>query len=322
VGLITYGNDLIEIFSSIPDMMIVNLETSLTTSNDYARWKGIHYKAHPLNVQSLKVLGEDSVVTLANNHVLDWGENGLKETIDTLKRVDMKYTGAGYTLEEAMKPSLSRIKNVNVAVVAIGLPSAGVPEQWMAGTNKCGVYVQEEASLPIAKGVMEDFQKYIHDNDEGTIKIVSVHMGPNWNWGISDGWRDFTHALIDHGADFVVVHSSHHVKGIEVYKNKMISYGLGDFLNDYEGITSQGYEAYRQDLTCLYLPKIQLNGELRSIDIIPCQIKNLKVQRATNQDDIEWLRSTLTREGKTVGTSCEKVQDVAGNTNLRIIWKT
>ncbi len=101
----------------------------------------------------------------------------------------------------------------------------------------------------------------------------------------------------------------------------MISYGLGDFLNDYEGITGQGYEIYRQDLTCLYLPRIKkMTGELLSIDVIPCQIKNLKVQRAKNQSDINWIRDILSREGKELGTSCEEVKDPSGNTNLRITW--
>lgn len=88
------------------------------------------------------------------------------------------------------------------------------------------------------------------------------------------------------------------------------------------GITGQGYEAYRQDLTCLYLPKINLDGTLKSIDIIPCSIKNLKVQRATNQEDIAWIREALSREGKALGTSCKEVKDSHGNTNLYITWES
>lgn len=227
--------DLIGTFKSIPDMMIVNLETTLTTSNDYAKGKGINYRAHPSNVESLRAFGENSIVTLANNHVLDWGDSGLKETIMTLDEAQIKHAGAGYTIDDAMKPATSTINNKQIAVVAVGLPSAGVPMQWSANKKKSGVYVKEHESLSTAEDIMKAFNEYA---DSDSIKIVSIHMGPNWNAAVPINWRNFTHSLIDHGADVVVAHSSHHVKGIEVYKNKFISYGLGDFLNDYEGIVT------------------------------------------------------------------------------------
>jgi poly-gamma-glutamate capsule biosynthesis protein CapA/YwtB (metallophosphatase superfamily) len=225
--------DLVETFNTIPDIMIINLETSLTTSNDYAKGKGINYRAHPLNVASLKILGLNSIVTLANNHVLDWGVSGLKETIKTLNEAQIKHAGAGNSFDEATRPVAVEIKGKNIAVVAVGLPSAGVPMQWRASNGKSGVYVKDYESSSNARDLMNAFNKAVGDE---VIKIVSCHMGPNWHLGIPEDWRRFAHTLIDHGADFVVAHSSHHVKGIEVYRNKMISYGLGDFLNDYEGM--------------------------------------------------------------------------------------
>lgn len=312
-----WGGDLMTLFR-IPDVMVANLETALTTSNDYAKCKGINYRAHPSNVESLRAFGPDCIVTLANNHVLDWGIKGLKQTILTLDEAQIKHTGAGCSINDAMTPASATVKNMKVSVVAAGLPSAGVPKQWKAEERKCGVFYIEDSKPTNAKEIIECFQKF--DTHEDMIKVVSLHMGPNWNDEIPDAWRDFAHVLIDFGVDVVVVHSSHHVKGIEVYRNKMISYGLGDFLNDYEGITGQGYESYRQDLTCLYLPRLKSNGELEQIDIIPCQIKHLKVQRTTNRNDIEWICATLSREGKKLGTCCEIVTDQQNNINLRIKW--
>ncbi len=309
--------DLIKTFQNVPDIMISNLETALTTSNDFAKWKGINYRAHPLNVQSLKAFGSGSIVTLANNHVLDWGVDGLKETIATLDQANIPHAGAGLSIYGAKAPASSMVKNRKVSVIAVGLPSAGVPEQWMAGETKCGVNFVDDATPSNARKIMKSFQEA---HCESSIKVVSLHMGPNWNDKIPNTWRIFAHTFIDNGADIVVAHSSHHVKGLEVYKNKMISYGLGDFLNDYEGITGQGYEAHRQDLTCLYLPRIRSNGEVEEIEIIPCQIKHLKVQRATNPDDIKWICSTLSKEGRKLGTLCEMVQDHKGRVNLRIKW--
>ncbi len=164
--------DLIETFDSLPDAMVVNLETSLTVCNDYAKGKGINYRAHPSNVKSLKALGINCVVTLANNHVLDWGQGGLEETLETLKRANIHYAGAGYTIDEAMKPSVSTVNNMKVAVVAVGIPSAGVPIEWRADKD-CGVYVEEEASPSIAKTIMKRFRE---STDGETLRIVSVHM--------------------------------------------------------------------------------------------------------------------------------------------------
>ena len=122
----------------------------------------------------------------------------------------------------------------------------------------------------------------------------------------------------------MIGHSSHHVKGIEVYKNKFIAYGLGDFLNDYEGIVGQGYEDYRHDLAAFYTLSIELNQggptTLVNVDIIPCKIQHLKVQRATDSSDIAWLQSAFNKEGKDLRTSCEIKKKTDGSTTLGLNW--
>eukprot|EP01083_Nonionella_stella_P105142 302272_1 len=100
----------------------------------------------------------------------------------------------------------------------------------------------------------------------------------------------------------------------------MIAYGLGDFLNDYEGIVGQGYEDFRNDLSCLYLPMLKDNGDVVGIDIVPCKIKHLKVQRAMDSRDVEWICSVFRKEGEILGTSCAIWKDDSGNKNLRILW--
>jgi len=322
------------------DCLVFNLETSLTTSEDWAPYKGINYRAHPKNVGALKVAGAD-IVTLANNHVLDWGEVGLEETLDTLKAAGIFYAGAGRNEKEATRPVVFEVpqrpaRNGNddvasayVKVLAAGFPSAGVPESWRATSKQCGINFERVADKDVANKILSDLRKVLpsptvppESGDDHAISIVSLHWGPNWGWGTPKEWRKFAHELVDGGVDIVVGHSSHHVKGIEVYKGKMIAYGLGDFLNDYEGIIGQGYENYRNDLSCLYLPRVNIvSKKVEAIDIIPCKIKHLRVQRTKNPSDIEWLRSTLSREGKQLGTTCETVVDAStGHVNLRLHW--
>ena len=325
--------DLIEDLKS-PDALIVNLETSLTRSNNWDQNKGIHYRSHPNNVESLSAIGVKAA-TLANNHVLDWGEEGLKETMRTLDVAGISYAGAGIDEKIAKKPTFLTIEVpavadstrgeeiVTVAVLAIGFPSAGVPTDWHASKNQCGVNVEEEVNEEVAKRAFESIQKRAKElRTVPDITIVSLHWGSNWNWGNPSKWRKFAHTLVDLGVDVVIGHSSHHVKGMEVYKNKFIAYGLGDFLNDYEGIVGQGYEDYRNDLSALYLPVIDLKTkELLQVDIIPCKIKHLKVQRATDASDVAWLQSTFNREGSGLGTSCKIETTATSGTRLKLEWK-
>lgn len=123
------------------------------------------------------------------------------------------------------------------------------------------------------------------------------------------------HQLIDQaGIDIVHGHSSHHVKGIEVYKNKLILYGCGDFLNDYEGIA--GYESYRGDLVLMYFPSLKVSsGKLLGLEMIPLQIRNFRLVHATRADAI-WLRDTLSREGGRFGTGAE----ITDQNRLRHYW--
>lgn len=314
--------DLVHELRDLPDVTLVNLETALTTSDDWAKGKGIHLRSHPRNVESLSWV---NAVSLANNHVLDWGITGLEDTMNTVKDADIAFAGAGRTIDEASNPVLISVSTmtdqepINMKVIAMGFPSAGVPLSWRATNYECGVNVEEDLDQQTAKRVADSLRR--GKSSVNDLSVVSIHWGGNWNWGLPEEWRQFAHQLIDNGVDLVVGHSSHHVKGIEVYKGKMIAYGLGDFLNDYEGIEGQGYEEFRHDLSCFYLPQYDMDTKkVVDIEIIPCKIKNLRVQRATDPKDIEWLQNAFTNEGKSVGTRCEKCETQSGVTNLRLRW--
>jgi poly-gamma-glutamate capsule biosynthesis protein CapA/YwtB (metallophosphatase superfamily) len=98
--------------------------------------------------------------------------------------------------------------------------------------------------------------------------------------------------------DIIHGHSSHHAKGIEVYKNKLILYGCGDFLNDYEGIG--GYEPFKSHLCLIHFANVEKStGHLISLDMIPMQIKRFRVNRATETGTV-WLKGTLDRESKKI----------------------
>jgi poly-gamma-glutamate synthesis protein (capsule biosynthesis protein) len=140
----------------------------------------------------------------------------------------------------------------------------------------------------------------------GDIVIASIHWGGNWGYAIPAEQRYFAHTLIDQaGVDLVHGHSSHHPRGIEVYRNKLILYGCGDFLNDYEGISS--HEEFRGDLTLMYLPELDPDGQLLGMDMWPMQTYRFRLQQAS-LDDGRWLARVLDRESRKLG-SCVVFED-------------
>jgi poly-gamma-glutamate capsule biosynthesis protein CapA/YwtB (metallophosphatase superfamily) len=129
-----------------PDIRIINLETSVTKSNDYWKGKGINYRMHPENISSLTAANID-VCSLANNHVLDWGYSGLFETLATLKKVKIKISGAGRNLFEAQAPSIIKVPGKGrVIVFAFGLGTSGVPSSWGASDKRPGINLLRDLS--------------------------------------------------------------------------------------------------------------------------------------------------------------------------------
>ena len=238
-------------------LRIINLETSITCSEDYAR-KGINYRMSPENADCLKAAAIDCCV-LGNNHILDWGRRGLLDTLATLKHLQIKTAGAGRNLGEASVPAALDIPgNGRILVFSFACVTGGTPRSWAATSEIPGVHLLTELSEAGALQVAEEITRIEQPND---LVIVSVHWGPNWGYEIPDEQRRFAHALIDR-ANVCIIHghSSHHPKAIEVYRNRLILYGCGDFLNDYEGI--RGYEEFRNDLVLMYFADIQPRGLL------------------------------------------------------------
>jgi poly-gamma-glutamate synthesis protein (capsule biosynthesis protein) len=278
-----------------PDLRIVNLETSITTSERYDACKGIHYRMHPGNAPSLSAAALDCCV-LANNHVLDWGTDGLLETLAVLDEMGLARAGAGRTLAEAAAPAVLDSASGRVLVYACGLPSSGIPEAWAASTGRPGVLYLDAPDSPAADALLDTMAATRQPGDR---IVLSVHWGGNWGYAIPDTHRRFAHRAIDHGAaDVVHGHSSHHPLAIEVYRDRPILYGCGDLLNDYEGI--RGYEAYRADLTLLYLPALDARGALSRLRLLPLRIRRLRLERCPEQDAV-WLAERLGEQSRRFG---------------------
>ena len=286
-----------------PDVRIGNLETALTARGECQPYKGIHYRSHPANVAVLEAAGIDCVV-LANNHVLDWGRSGLEDTLRTLDAAGIRRAGAGRDLAEAAAPAVLPTAGARVRVYAFATRSSGVPDAWAARAGQAGVSLLPDLSAATLDRIAARVRA---ERQPGDVVIASIHWGGNWGYAIPAAHREFARGLVERGVDVVHGHSSHHPLGIEVHRGRLILYGCGDFINDYEGIA--GHESYRGDLGLMYFVDLDpTNGELQQLAMVPMRMRRFRLQRAP-MADARWLSGVLTREGKALGTSVEAGPD-------------
>jgi len=306
-----WGDALAELVCRRPDARIINLETAVTQCAE-PEPKGINYRMSPANADVITAAGIDCCV-LANNHVLDWGRSGLLETLATLAEAGVPCAGAGQNDTSAEAPAVLTLPgNARLLVFAFACPSAGVPPSWAAGPRKPGVNLIARLSAQAAEAVSRKIRSLAKPAD---LVVASIHWGGNWGYEIPQEQIDFAHRLVESGGvDIVFGHSAHHPKGIEVHCSKLILYGSGDFIDDYEGIT--GYEAFRDDLVLMYFPTIRAtDGTLVKLEMVPLQIRNMRLHRASRADT-EWLASILNREGTTLQTRVQFGLDGV----LRLEW--
>jgi poly-gamma-glutamate synthesis protein (capsule biosynthesis protein) len=293
-----WGAALDELNRTRPDVRIINLETAITRNEDFAP-KGINYRMSPENADCLTAAAIDCCV-LANNHVLDWGRKGLFDTLMTLERLQIKSAGAGRNLDEGSAPAVLQISGKDrVLVFSFAVVTSGTPRSWAATRDAPGVNLLTDLSDATAVRIAEQIARHRQPHD---VIVISIHWGPNWGYDMPEEQRHFAHALIER-ADVSVIHghSSHHAKGIEVYQNRLILYGCGDFLNDYEGI--QGYEDYRGDLALMYFADFEpASRDLAAAEIVALQIHKFSLVRPSDHD-LDWVRQSLDRESREFATS-------------------
>jgi poly-gamma-glutamate synthesis protein (capsule biosynthesis protein) len=290
-----WGDLLAEIDRRAPDLRIVNLETAITTSDRPAP-KGINYRMHPANTPVLTAAGLDACV-LANNHVLDWGPEGLTETLETLEAAGLPGVGAGRTAEAAARPALLPVPGKGrVILIALGDRSSGIPESWAATDGAPGVAMLPRDPDAAAALV----RRAAACRRPGDVVVVSLHWGPNFGYDIAPARRRLAQRLIEAGgADLVHGHSSHHPLGVELFRGRLIIHGCGDLLNDYEGIG--GHEDFRPDLVLAWFADLDPDtGRLAALEMAPFRIAAFRLQ-AASEDERAWLAARMDRECRRLG---------------------
>ncbi|KXF53023.1 hypothetical protein AXA44_45785 [Rhodococcus sp. SC4] len=298
-----WGEALRVLDAAEPDARVVNLETTVTTCARFAS-KGINYRMHPSNVGVLTAARID-VCVLANNHLLDFGPDGLVETVDVLARSGVRTVGAGRTVAQAWCPVVVEAgTGRRLLIWAAGMSSSGVSPHGAARRGRPGVAYLSETTCAEADRVL-DRTRLIRRNTD--VVVVSLHWGSNWGYDVPDAHVEFAHRLVDGGVDVVFGHSSHHPRPVEIYRGHPILYGCGDLINDYEGIG--GHERFRDDLRLLYLVTLDARThELRELRMVPMKSRQMRLHKASTSDT-EWLRRVLDGISRGFGTRIDAETD-------------
>ncbi len=311
-----WGDALQELEHSAVDLRIVNLETAITSAETQWPDKEIHYRMHPRNIGCLTAARIDACA-LANNHILDWDYNGLFETLRTLDAARISHAGAGNNANEAFTPAILNVAGKGrVLFFSFGSTTSGVLTEWRASDTRAGVNLLNDLSEETASRIADAMRQFTSgDQQRGDLLIASIHWGSNWGYEIQREQIAFAHRLIDEGIAIVHGHSSHHVRALEVFKDRLILYGCGDFLTDYEGIS--GYERFRGDLALMYLVDVDpQSGQLVSARLVPMHMRRFRLERAS-ASDAKWLCNLLNELGKPFATQTRFSED----NSLMLEWR-
>lgn len=280
-----WGDALPVVAEMRPDVRLVNLETSVTADGDLDAGKGLHYRMNPPNTPCLTAARLD-VCALANNHVLDFGRRGLADTLAALAGAGITAVGAG---GQAWRPGIVPVEGgQRVVVFAFGTGSSGIPAGWAATGDRAGVALLPDLSDTTANEFAAGVRRVKRPGD---VVVASIHWGTNWGYEVPRAQVRFAHRIVDGGVDVVHGHSSHHPRPVEVYRGKLVLYGCGDLVDDYEGIS--GHEEYRDDLRLLYFATVRPDtGDLVGLRMVPMRARRLRLCRASG-DDVQHLHDVL-----------------------------
>ncbi len=285
--------DTLPLFQQV-DVRVCNLECAISDRGE--PWsitpKTFHFRSDSKNVAVLKAASIDAV-SLANNHALDFGYEGLLDTLDILRAANIQYAGAGKNIAEASEAAIWEAKGKKLGLIALTDNEPG----WEATEDRPGILY-----LPITlKGSRTEklFEVVKKTREQVDILIVAAHWGPNWGYNPPAEQIPFAHALIDEGVDIIFGHSGHIVRGIELYKGKPIMYCTGDFIDDYAVD-----EVERNDQSFVFFVEVE-GRNITHLLLYPTIIQDFQARRA---------------EGRVREAIVAKMQKLCANLHTATTW--
>jgi len=203
------------------DLAFVNLEGPISDKGSKVTFKEYTFRSRPALIEGLVSAGID-VASLANNHAVDCGQAALLDTIERLDTAGVGHAGAGKDITTARSPALLETEAGTVAVLAF---TDKYSSGYAAGAERAGIApIGDGAKVLEAVRAAEEKADYV---------IVSFHWGTEYTFNAAGYQRSLAHKCVDAGADLILGHHPHVIQGLEVYKDKLIAYSLGDFVFDH-----------------------------------------------------------------------------------------
>jgi poly-gamma-glutamate capsule biosynthesis protein CapA/YwtB (metallophosphatase superfamily) len=266
------------------DLIVLNLECCISEGGR-PEHKVFTFRAPPAAAEVLAHLGVDCV-TLANNHALDYGPDALLDTFEHLRRVGIRWVGAGADVTEARAAALLEDAGMRLAVRGV----TDHPPSWAATDTDPGV-----AHADLRRGVPEWLTEEAGDADA---VLVTPHWGPNMTAEPVGHVRAAAAALRDAGVTLVAGHSAHVFHGVE----DNVLYDLGDFVDDYR--TDRDL---RNDLGLLFLVDLEPKG-LTQLEAVPLKLEYAHTRLAEGSD-AAWVRRRFCAACAALGTEVSEAAE-------------
>jgi poly-gamma-glutamate capsule biosynthesis protein CapA/YwtB (metallophosphatase superfamily) len=277
------------------DLRIINLECAVTDNErPWTRTpKVFHFRAQPSAIETLRTARIDAC-SLANNHTLDFEEQGLLDTLEHLDAAGIRHAGAGRNREEAADPAILAVPADRTRRVALLAFTDNEPP-FAAGTDRPGTnYLPVSSKSDVLRRV-EVAVSTVRELGADTV-IFSNHWGPNMVQRPRELFRRFARAVIDRGVDVYYGHSAHVFQGVEIYRGKPILYDTGDFIDDY-AVDPE----LRNDWSFLFRVSVE-EGTLERLDLTPVKLSYARVDLATGGER-EKILDRMERLSAEMGTA-------------------
>ncbi|WP_256700610.1 CapA family protein [Paenibacillus sp. P46E] len=253
------------------DIAFANLETPVSVRGQAAE-KTFAFRSKPTALAGLNYAGIDGV-TVANNHILDFGQNAMLDTLVHLDKYKIGHTGAGKNIDEAYRPFTQTVQGKKIAI--LGVSRVLSSPSWYAGKNSPGA-----ASAYTPEPLMSAIQQSAKAND---YTIVYIHWNNEFKDYPENYARKLAKQMIDSGADIIIGAHSHCLMGIEYYKHKPIYYSLGNFV--FNRSTRGGDKTLHSMLVNFEISNNGISGRITPVKIIGGQPNFMG--EAYNQDTIK-----------------------------------
>lgn len=249
-----YPWEMVKKYFQDDDITIGNLETSITTRGTNWPNKQFNFRSDPRNLKSMKESGID-IVALANNHTLDYGYDGLVDTLNHIDKSGIKRVGGGKDRKEAIQEVVFEKDGMTLGFISV---SRVVPDvKWYATNKRPGIIGAYDPH------VEEILNKIKQVKDKTDALVVSIHWGKELNTEPRKEEINLAKKMIDAGADIIMGHHPHVLQGIEIYNGKPIFYSLGNFV----------FGTQKELTSDTMIGQVNfLDGEIKNIEIIPCRI--------------------------------------------------